>query len=170
MSVDRGARKIETSNSQDQLAQTLRVLQVTANRCARLFTNGQLKVEYQVAVSAGATLPWRLVEIHRALKKAGEPRVLRRMHCFRSAESLERSVKERTIWKARDQALVKIHLVQVRASIEKTPAGDAGDAGEKKVASPEGLNVNLQALTATRQALRAQMCLTRPDRVVDLPN
>lgn len=142
-------------------------MQVTANQCARLFTNGQLKVEYQVAVSAGATLPWRLVEIHRALKKAGEPRVLRRMHCFRSAESLERSVKERTIWKARDQALVKIHLVRVRASIEPTPSGDAG---EKSVQPSQGLNTNLQALTATRQALRAQMCLTRPDRVVDLPN
>jgi hypothetical protein len=166
MCVGPGARKIEPSNSQTQLARILKSLQVAANRCARTFTTGQLKVEYRVAFSAGAPLPWRLMEIHRAVKGTGEHRVLRRMHCFRSAESLQRSLRERTTWKARDQALVAAHLVRVRASVEKTPSGEPGEQDSQP---SEDLNVDLEALTATRQALRAQMCLTRPDRVVDLP-
>jgi hypothetical protein len=151
------------SNLQTQLARTLCRLQDNATECARSFTTGQLKVEYRVAFSTGAALPWRLMEIHRAAKVAGEPPVLRRMHCFASAEALARSVEERTTWKARDQALVSSHLVRVRASIDKPVAGD------RDRMPPQELNNHLQELTATRQALRAQMCLTRPDRVVDLP-
>jgi hypothetical protein len=132
------------SNSRAQLVQTLQRLQFTANRCASSFSNSRLKVEYRVAFSAGAALPWRLIEIHHAAKKAGAPRSLRRMHCFRSWQSLDLSVRERITWKARDQALVQSYLVRVATA-------------------------DLSALTATRQALRARMCSTRPDRAIDLP-
>jgi hypothetical protein len=132
------------SNSRAQLVQTLQRLQFTANRCASSFSNSRLKVEYRVAFSAGAALPWRLIEIHHPAKKAGAPRSLRRMHCFRSWQSLDLSVRERITWKARDQALVQSYLVRVATA-------------------------DLSALTATRQALRARMCSTRPDRAVDLP-
>jgi len=155
------------SDSQDQLVGTLKRLQATASWCARKFTTGHLKVEYRVAFSTGAKLPWRLVEMHRAVQKDGEPRVLRRMHCFRSAESLERSVQERTVWKTRDQALVASHLVRARTSIEATPLGEPA---AQNIQPSQALHTDLKALTATRQALRAQMCLTRPDRVIDLLN
>jgi hypothetical protein len=154
-------------NRQDQLVQILKRLQVTANQCASSFSSSQLKVEYRVAFSAGAALPWRLIEIHRAVEQAGAPRLLRRMHYFRSCESLDHSIRERTTWKARDQALVKSYLVRVRASIDSTSPGQPGshDTQETQYANAD----LLQALTATRQALRARMCATRPDRAVDLP-
>jgi hypothetical protein len=91
----------------------------------------------------------------------------RLMHCFRSAESLERSVQERTVWKTRDQALVASHLVRVRTSIDKIASGEP----EPQHTPPsQALNADLMVLTATRKALRAQLCLTRPDRVIDLLN
>jgi hypothetical protein len=154
------------SNSQAELVQTLKRLQFTADRCATSFSNSVLKVEYRVAFSAGASLPWRLIEIHRAVKKAGSPRSLRRMHCFRSWESLHTSVRERITWKARDQALVKSYLVRVNGANEHTSPGEPNGGDPLRAKS---LNVDLSALTATRQALRAQMCSTRPDRAVDLP-
>ena len=43
-------------NTQHDLAQTLKRLQAISNRCARAFTTVQLKVEYRVAYSAGATI------------------------------------------------------------------------------------------------------------------
>jgi hypothetical protein len=153
-------------SSQEQLAQTLRGLQITANRCARMFTTRHLKVQLQVAFSYGAPLPWRLLEVHRAIHKAGEPRVLRRMHCFRDAESLELSIQERITWKARDRELVSSHLIRVHAALDKPPSGKRG---EQDATPLDGSDQDLLALTATRQALRAQMCLTRPGRVVDLP-
>ena len=154
------------SNSQAELVQTLKRLQFTADRCANSFSNSVLKVEYRVAFSAGASLPWRLIEIHHAVKKAGSPRSLRRMHCFRTWESLDLSVRERITWKARDQALVKSYLVQVNGSNEHTSPGEPNGGDPLRAQS---LNVDLSALTATRQALRARMCSTRPDRAVDLP-
>jgi hypothetical protein len=154
------------SNSQAELVKTLKRLQFTADRCANSFTNSVLKVEYRVAFSAGATLPWRLIEIHHAVKKAGSSRSLRRMHCFRSWESLYASVRERITWKARDQALVKSYLVRVGGATESTSPGEPNAGDRLRIQNP---NVDLSALTATRQALRAQMCSTRPDRAVDLP-
>ena len=38
---------------------------------------GEAKVEFQVAFSNGAPLPWRLLEIHRSAAVAGGPRLLR---------------------------------------------------------------------------------------------
>jgi hypothetical protein len=147
--LDQGLGKSHMSDSQAQLVQTLQGLQFTASRCASSFSSSQLKVEYRVAFCVDAPLPWRLIEIHRALKQAGAPLLLRRMHCFRSSESLDHSVRERITWKARDQALVKCYLVRVRSATQNTSA-------------------ELSALTATRQAVRARMCSTRPDRAVDL--
>jgi hypothetical protein len=155
------------STEHGQLVGTLKRLQATANWCARKFTTGHLKVEYRVAFSTGAALPWRLVEMHRDVQHADEPRVLRRMHCFRSAESLERSVQERTVWKTRDQALVASHLVRVRTSIDKMPSAEPEAQGTRP---SQALTADLMVLTATRKALRAQLCLTRPDRVIDLLN
>ena len=157
VSVDRSfgrAYRRDMANMQDQLAQTLKRLQVIADKCASSFSNYEVKVEYRVAFSHGAPFPWRLVEIHRAIKKAGTPRTLRRMHCFRSCESLDHSVRERITWKARDQALVKAFFVRV----EGAPDNDSPGRPSTK------------ALNATRLALRAQMCSTRPDRAVDLPH
>jgi hypothetical protein len=156
------------SDSQDQLVRALKTLQVTASRCASLFTTSQLKVEFQVAYSNAAPLPWRLLEIHRAAKEVGVPRLMRRMHCYPSAESLELSIQERTTWKAKDHALVASHWMRVRASLAKAASRRSGEQGaEPSTNDPNG---DLKALTATRQALRAQMCRTRPGRVVDLPN
>jgi hypothetical protein len=141
------------SNGQDELVRALYRLQISANRCASTFTSDSTQVDFRVAFSAGAALPWRLIETHRAALENGTPRLLRRMHCFRSAQSLEHSIEERTGWKMRDQSLVRGHFVQVGS------------------AQPlEGSQVDLLDLTATRQALRAQMCLTRPERVIDLPS
>jgi len=155
------------SNEQAQLVQILKRLQVTANRCASSFSSNELKVEYRVAFCAGAHLPWRLVEIHRAIKKAGAPRVLRRMHCFRSCESLDHSVRERITWKAKDQALVRAYLVRVRPAPENSAVNEPDDGEGQRI---RNANSGIPALNATRQALRAQMCSTRPDRAVDLPN
>lgn len=160
-------RRSEMSDSQAQLVQTLQRLQFTANRCASSFSSSQLKVEYRVAFSAGASLPWRLIEIHHSLKKVGAPRSLRRMHCFRSWESLDLSVRERITWRARDQALVKSYLVRVAATPEGASPGEPAATDAQRTRNP---NTDLSALTATRQALRARMCSTRPDRAVDLPN
>jgi len=157
-------RKKIMSNSQDQLVQILKRSQITANSCASFFTTGQLKVELRVAFCTGAILPWRLLEIHRAAKAAGKPRLLRRKHCFRSGESMEHSIEERTNWKARDQALVQGHWIRVRALTGKAPSS------KPAARASESSHSDLQALTATRQALRAKRCSTRPDRVVDLPN
>ena len=132
-----------------------------------MFTIHRLKVEFQVAFSNGAPLPWRLLETHRAAKEVGERRVLRRMHCFRSAESLELSIRERTTWKTQDHALVASHWAQVRALLAKLTSRSTG---EQDAEPPDCSNADLTALTATRQALRAQICLTIPGRMVDLPN
>jgi hypothetical protein len=126
-----------------------------------------LKVEYRVAFSAGAALPWRLIEIHHPVKKVGAPRSLRRMHYFRSWECLDLSVRERITWKARDQALVKSYLVRVAAATESISPGKPAARDAQRTQNP---NTDLSALTATRQALRARMCATRPDRAIDLPN
>jgi hypothetical protein len=88
------------------------------------------------------------------------------MHCFRDAGSLELSIQERITWKARDRELVSSHLVRVHSALDKPPTGKSG---EQYAAPPDNPDADLLALTATRQALRAQMCLTRPGRVVDLP-
>jgi hypothetical protein len=88
------------------------------------------------------------------------------MHCFRSWESLDASVRERITWKARDQALVKSYLVRVNGVNENPPPGEATGGDSPRA---QTLHVDLSALTATRQALRARMCSTRPDRAVDLP-
>jgi hypothetical protein len=153
-------RRSDMSDNQAELVQTLKRLQSTADRCADSFSSSQLKVEYRVAFSAGARYPWRLVEIHHAIKKAGAPRSLRRMHCFQSWQSLYVSIRERITWRARDQALVRSYLVRVGG-----PGADSLAGEVRRTHS----NADLSALTATRQALRAQMCSTRADRAIDLP-
>jgi hypothetical protein len=152
------------TNFQNEIARVLRGLQATANRCARAFTTPQLKVDYRVAFSAGAPLPWRLLEIHRTAKRSDNRWALRRMHCFSTPERLDRSIKERVTWKARDQELVASYLVQVRAS----PDGPASDEKHPPTAGASRPSVDIRELTPARLELRAQMCVTKPGRVVDL--
>lgn len=154
----------EMTHFQNELAQVLKGLQAAANHCARAFTTPKVKVDYRVAFSAGAPLPWRLLEIHRTVKQSDERGALRRMHCFSTPERLDRSIQERVTWKARDQELVASYLVQVRAS----PDGPA--SGEKHTATGDSSrrSVDLRGLTPARLELRAQMCVTKPGRVVDL--
>lgn len=152
------------TNSQREIAQALQGLQAMATLCADTFTTSQLKVEYRVAYSAGAALPWRLLEVHYRKPRNDSRYTLRRMHCFRTSEGLRRSVQERAKWKACDQELVASYLVKVRASSDGHLAGQPDGQG---ASAP---SVDLSQLRPARLELRAQICVTRPERVVDLLN
>jgi hypothetical protein len=80
-----------------------------------------------------------LLETHSRRPRNDKRYALRRMHCFRSADCMQRSIQERAKWKACDQQLVASYLGKARG--ELMPA---------------------------RLELRAQICVTRPERVVDL--
>ena len=148
------------TNSEREIAQALRSLQAMATLCANTFTTPQLKVEYRVAYSTGAALPWRLVEVHFRKPRDDNRYCLRRMHCFRTSDGLRRSIQERAKWKACDQQLVASYLVKVRASSDGHLHGQ-----------PEPRpSVDLSELRPARLELRAQICVTRPERVVDLLN
>jgi hypothetical protein len=154
----------DMTNSEREIAQALRSLQAMATLCANTFTTPQLKVEYRVAYTTGAALPWRLVEVH--FRKPGDDNryALRRMHCFRTSDGLRRSIQERAKWKACDQQLVASYLVKVRASSDGHLQGHPDSQGEPRS------SVDLSELRPARLELRAQICVTRPDRVVDLLN
>ena len=152
--------------TRSEIAQVLRNLQAAATLCADTFTTAQLKVEYRVAFSAGAPLPWRLLEIHYHLPRRDKRYALRRMHCFRAPERLGRSINERAKWRASDQQLVASYLVRVRSA--------SGEAPDREISSRTSGSarptVDLQELRPARLELRAQICTTRPELVVDLLN
>lgn len=154
------------TNSGKQITQIVHRLQAAAALCANTFTTPQLKVEYRVAFCAGATLPWRLLEIHTRRGRNDKDYALRRMHCFRTPECLMRSIQERAKWKACDQELVASYLVKVRASSDGYLQGQS----DRQVASVPRTGVDLSELRPARLELRAQICVTRPERVVDLLN
>ena len=144
-----------------EIAQALQGLHATATVCANSFTTPQLKVEYQVAFSVGAAFPWRLFEVHSCIPGNDKRYALRRMHCFRTSDGLERSIQERAKWKACDQELIASYLVKFRTSSERLIEGEPGSSRP---------NVDLSELRPARLKLRSQICITRPDLVVDLLN
>jgi hypothetical protein len=152
------------SLSRLELAQALLDLQSSANICARIFTSYRLKVEYRIVYTAGACYPWRLLESHQDLAKDRRSWLIRRMHCFDSAEKLKCSLTERAAWKAKDRALVAAHLGTARHFAEDR----SQDAFETARAALGGLDSELAALEPQRRALRARMCVTRPDHVLNL--
>jgi len=148
-----------------ELAKTLVILQTNANLCARLFASYPLKIEYLVVYTTGVRYPWRLLELHHDKTRDGEPWVKRRMHCFDTAEKLGRSVRERTQWKAKDRALVAIHLSATRATLRKRLQPDNDEMARVAL---DRLNAELAELEPQRRALRERICLTQADHVSDL--
>jgi hypothetical protein len=154
------------TDTRSEIVQVLRTLQAAATLCANTFTTSHLKVEYRVAFSAGAPLPWRLLEIHLRLPRNDNRYALRRMHCFRIPERLGRSIHERAKWRACDQELVASYLDRVQ-----------GRSGELTHSEPSFQrsgsahpSLDLRDLRPARLELRAQICTTRPEMVVDLLN
>ena len=158
------SRNNDMTNAETEIAQILRGLQATATLCANTFTTTRLSVEYRVAFSTGTPLPWRLLEIHARRSRNDKRFVLRRMHCFRAPEGLRRSIQERAKWKACDQQLVASYLVKIRRSSEGIIESELNQQG---AASPHP-SIDLDELTPARRKLRSQICVTRPERVVDL--
>ena len=147
-----------------EIVQILRTLQDAATLCADTFTTSRLKVEYRVAFSAGAPFPWRLLEIHFRLPREDNRYALRRMHCFRSAERLHRSISERAKWRACDQELVANYLVKAQGT-----ASELAQSRPQSRRSGSGHpGFNLTELRPARLELRAQICTTRPEMVFDL--
>lgn len=154
------------THSATEIAQILQNLQATATVCANTFTTSKLTVEYRIAFSAGAALPWRLLELHSRRPCKDKHYTLRRMHCFRTPDGLRRSVQERVKWKVCDQALVTSYLVKVGCSSDGHIKGEPDGQTERSAHA----SVDLGELRPARLALRARMCVTRPERVVDLLN
>jgi hypothetical protein len=151
------------TDTKSEITQALTGLQAAATLCANTFTTSQLKVEYRVAFSAGAPLPWRLLEVHFPLPRKDKRYALRRMHCFRTAERLSRSLHERVKWRACDQELVASYLVKVQGSSNELTAGLPNARSRRQ-------SDDLRELRPARLALRAQICITRPELVLDLLN
>lgn len=151
-----------------EIVQVLRTLQAAATLCANTFTTSQLKVDYRVAYSAGAPLPWRLLEIHFRLPLNDTNRyALRRMHCFGTPDRLRRSIHERAKWRACDQELVASYLLKVQGSAGGELAhSESHSRGSGSARS----SLDLRELRPARLELRAQICTTRPEMVVDLLN
>jgi hypothetical protein len=149
-----------------QIVQVLRTLQAAATLCADTFTTSHLKVEYRVAFSAGAPLPWRLLEIHFRLPRKDNRYALRRMHCFRTPERLQRSINERAKWRACDQELVASYLVRVQGTSSELTDSEP----HSRESGPAHPSLDLRELRPARLELRAQICTTRPEMVVDLLN
>src|SRR5262249_46229607 len=111
-------------------------------------------------------LPWRLLEIHYPLPRNDRRYTLRRMHCFGTPERLRRSIHERAKWRACDQELVARYLVRVQGT-----SGQGGDGGpDSRGSRPAQPSLDLRELRPVRLELRAQICTTRPEMVVDLLN
>jgi hypothetical protein len=148
-----------------EIVQVVRTLQAAATSCADTFTTSRLKVEYRVAFSAGSPFPWRLLEIHfRLPRNDNRPYALRRMHCFQTAERLHRSIQERAKWRACDQELVANYLVGVQGAASEFTNGGPN---ARRLGSGHP-NLDLRDLRPARLELRAQICTTRPEMVVDL--
>jgi hypothetical protein len=154
------------ADTKSEIVQVLRSLQAAATVCANTFTTSQLKVEYRVALSAGAPLPWRLLEIHFRLPRNDKRYVRRRMHCFGTPERLQRSLHERAKWRACDQELVASYLVRVQG----TPGEITGRESNSRRSGSAQPSLDLRELRPARLELRAQICTTRPEMVVDLLN
>ena len=152
------------TDTKNEIVQFLQTLQAAATLCANTFSTSHLKVEYRVAFSAGAPLPWRLLEIHYRLPRDDKRYVLRRMHCFGTPERLRSSIHERAKWRACDQELVASYLVRVQGAAAELADSEPNSRGSG-AAQP---SLDLRELRPARLELRAQICTTRPEMVVDL--
>lgn len=156
----------DMTDTKSEIGEVLRTLQAAATLCANTFTTSHLKVEYRVAFSAGAPLPWRLLEIHFRLPRNDKRYALRRMHCFGTPERLRQSIHERARWRACDQELVASYLVKAQGT-----SGEATDSEPNPRRSGAARpSLELRELRPARLELRAQICTTRPEMVVDLLN
>lgn len=156
----------DMTETRSEIVQVLRTLQAAATLCANTFTTSHLKVDYRVAFSAGAPLPWRLLEIHFRLPRNGNRYTLRRMHCFGTSERLQRSIHERAKWRACDQELVASYLVRAQSPASEITHHEPN--GRRSGSAHPSLD--LSDLRPARLELRAQICTTRPEMVVDLLN
>jgi len=156
----------DMTDASSEIVEVLRTLQAAATLCANTFTTPQLKVDYRVAFSAGAPLPWRLLEIHFRLPRSGNRYALRRMHCFGTPERLQRSIHERAKWRACDQELVASYLVRAQGTADELSQSEP-DSRRSAHVHP---SLDLRELRPARLELRAQICTTRPEMVVDLLN
>lgn len=153
------------TDTSGEIVQVLRSLQDAATLCANTFSTSRLKVDYRVAFSAGAPFPWRLLEIHFRLPRDDNRRyALRRMHCFRTAERLGRSIQERAKWRACDQELVASYLVKAQGTASELSNG----APNTRRSGSGHPGLDLSELRPARLELRAQICTTRAEMVVDL--
>lgn len=150
----------------NEIVQVLRTMQAAATLCAKTFTTAHLKVDYRVAFSAGAPLPWRLLEIHYPLPRNDNRYALRRMHCFGTSERLRRSIHERAKWRACDQELVASYLVRAQATASELINSES----HSRRSGSAQASLDLRELRPARLELRAQICTTRPEMVVDLLN
>lgn len=139
------------------LANAIVQLQRQADHCAWLFTSHKLRIEYRIAFAIGVAFPWRLVEVHR---KYEEGIVLRRMHCFSELTTLRQYIEECSKWKRQDRSLVASALPGTRMVLLPRTQEQISD---------EGTSIELRTLEEERRLLRERMCITRPDRIVDLP-
>ena len=151
------------TKSEREIAQALRSLQAMATLCANTFTTPQLKVEYRVAYSA---------LVRRSLAPGGEstfpqPRDDNRYSpapdaLLRTSDLAQRrsGPGARQVESPRSAAPSPATWVKVRASSDGYLHGQ-----------PEPRpGVDLSELRPARLELRAQICVTRPERVVDLLN
>lgn len=146
------------------LPETIVRLQRKAAHCAWLFQTSSVRPSLQVLFVSGSDIacPWRLFEIH---KSKDQVVTLRRMHCYDSADVLNRSLDERVLWKARDRALITARVPQAG----RLGRSSALSALQKPGTALSSAEKDLARLEPERKALRASICVTRATRVVDLP-
>lgn len=147
--------------SAQMLSGALAKLQGEANRCARLFVSHRYSVNLRVIHVTGANLPWRLLEIHQYRERV----VRRRMHYFSDPVTLLRCLAELRAWKVRDMAFVSKRLPLTRISLQTKWPDEFVRAKDLWVS----LCLDLEAMAQERDALRRRCCVTRAERVVELP-
>jgi hypothetical protein len=126
----------------------LRRLQALAGTFSRRLLPENSVATLQVFLIVGTARPWRLME-----NWGSAARHPRRMLCFASLERIWLSVEEHLNWGKADEAFVARHMA--------TPGDFPGVTADwvhtkdfERVFSPQ------------REAIRARICLTRPDEIV----
>lgn len=84
----------------------LRDLQQAASEYADLTTTDYLLMETRIVYATGVALPWRLMETQSRVVDDVTQRQ-RRMHCFRSVDTLWACLRERIGWRRADADLVR---------------------------------------------------------------
>ncbi len=147
------------------MEQTLCSLQESASRCAELFCSYRTKVIYRVFYATGVEFPWRLIETIEFNEPDKRVVLKRKMHCFENQLYLRKSITERILWKGRDKAFTRTHLVASRDALSRDPALSPADKAR------DALNVierDLGAIEGERRRIRESICLTQASRVIDM--